>query len=69
MVRREIICVFTNLEDFPLVVDVLDLVVSDHLIDRQNFQRLILLTICLLCFLLQCTEVDPRKRSWNVKIR
>ena len=56
-----------HLENFPLVVDVLDLLVSDDLIDWQNFHRLILLIIFLLSF--QLTEIDARKRSWNVKIR
>ena len=36
-----------HLENFPLVVDVLDLLVSDDLIDWENFHRLILLIIFL----------------------
>ena len=56
-----------HLQNFPLVVDMLDLLVSDDLIDWQNFHRLILLIIFLLSF--QLTKIDARKRSWNLKIR
>ena len=40
---------------------------SDDLVDWEDFQRLIFLLITFLSFLL--TEIDARKRSWNVKIR
>ena len=56
-----------HLENFPLVVDMLDLLVSDDLIDWENFHRLILWITFL--FSLRLTEIDARKRSWNVKIR
>ena len=56
-----------DLEDFPPAVDMLDLLMSDDLVDWEDFQRLIFLLITFLSFLL--TEIDARKRSWNVKIR
>ena len=56
-----------NLEDLSLAVDVLDLLVSDDLVDWENFHRLILWITFL--FSLRLTEIDARKRSWNVKIR
>ena len=48
-----------NLQDFPLVLDVLYLVVSDHFIDWDYFEGLILPKLFML------TEVNTTEGSWN----